>query len=108
METEGAARTWDMRISGTGAREPAGHRLRPNHFLFLAPEGGERTRLGGEMRRGEQLSSWAGMSTDRDATVDDLSEGVFHMPPPLAQARQESHKSRGQAGSPRPSQAHQP
>jgi hypothetical protein len=49
--------TWtrDMRIYGTGAREPAGHRLQPSYFLLPTPEGGEKTRLGGELRREEQL-----------------------------------------------------
>jgi hypothetical protein len=57
----------------------AGHRLQPSYFLFPVPKGGEKTPLGGEMRREEQLLPRAGMSTDRDGTVDDLSEGVFHM-----------------------------
>jgi hypothetical protein len=69
-----------MRKSGTGAGEPAGHRLHLSYFLFPVPEGGEKTRLGGELRREEQLLPRAGMSTDRDGTVDDLSEGVFHLP----------------------------
>jgi hypothetical protein len=71
-----------MRISGTGAREPAGHRLQPTYFLFLVPEGGGKTRLGGEPRREEQLIPRAGMSTDRDGTDDDPSEGFFHLPSP--------------------------
>jgi hypothetical protein len=74
-----------------GAGEPAGHRLHLNyHFLFPTPEGGGKTRLGGEVRREEQLPR-AGMSTDRDGTDEDLSEGFFHMPFPLAPARPESH-----------------
>jgi hypothetical protein len=97
-----------MRTYGTGAVEPAGHRLQLSYFLFLAPEGGEKTRLGGEVRREEQLLPRAGMSTDRDGTDEDMSEGVFHMPSPLAPARPESHGTRGQAGSPRPAQANQP
>jgi hypothetical protein len=92
--------------SGTGAGEPAGHRLRPSYLLFPAPEGGEKTRLGGELRREEQLISRTGMCTDRDGTVDDLSEGVFRLrSPPLVPARPESHRSRGQAGPTRPAQA---
>jgi hypothetical protein len=71
-----------MKISGTGAGEPAGHRLHPSYFFFSAPEGGEKTRLGGELRREEELLPRAGMSTDRDGTDDDLSEGVFHLPFP--------------------------
>jgi hypothetical protein len=71
-----------MRISGTGAGEPAGYRLQPIYFLFSTPEGGGKTRLGGELRREEQLIPRVGMSTDRDGTDDDLGEGVFHMPFP--------------------------
>jgi hypothetical protein len=66
-----------MRKSSTEAGEPAGHRLHPKYFLFPTPEGGEKTRLGGELRREEQLLPRAGMSTYRDGTVDDLSEGEF-------------------------------
>jgi hypothetical protein len=66
-----------MRTSGSGAGEPAGHRFQPSFFLFSAPEGGEKTRLGGELSREEQLISRAGLSTDRDGTDDDLSEGGF-------------------------------
>jgi hypothetical protein len=66
-----------MRKSGSEAGEPAGHRMQPSYFLFLAPEGGEKTRLGGALRREEQPIPRAGMSTDRDGTNDDLSEGVF-------------------------------
>jgi hypothetical protein len=84
-----------MRASGTGAGEPAGHRLQLSYFLFLAPEGGGKTRLGGEVRREEQLLSRAGMSTDRDGSDEDLSEGGFHMPFPLAPTRPESHGTRG-------------
>jgi hypothetical protein len=35
------------------------------------------TRLGGALRREEQLIPRAGLSTDRDGTDDDLSEGGF-------------------------------
>jgi hypothetical protein len=97
-----------MRTSGTGAREPAGHRRRPSYFLFPASEEGGKTRLGGEVRLEEQLLSRAGMSTDRDGTDEDLREGFFHMPFPLAMARPESHGTRGKASSPRPSQDDQP
>jgi hypothetical protein len=51
--------------------------MQPSYFLILAPEGGEKTRLGGALRREEQLIPRAGMSTDRDETDDDLSEGGF-------------------------------
>jgi hypothetical protein len=61
-----------MRISGTGAGEPAGHRMQPSYFLLSAPEGGGKTRLGGELRREKQLIPRAGMSTARDGTDDDL------------------------------------
>jgi hypothetical protein len=81
LETDGA-RTWDMRTSGTGAGEPAGHSVRLSYFLFPAPEGGGKTRLGGEVRREEHLLPRAGRSTDRDGADDDLSEGFFHMPFP--------------------------
>jgi hypothetical protein len=69
--------------------------MQPSYFLFLAPEGGEKTRLGGEMRREEQLLPRAGISTERDGTDDDLCEGAFTCLSPLASARPESHKSRG-------------
>jgi hypothetical protein len=71
-----------MRKSGSGAGEPAGHRLRPSCFLFLAPEGGEKTKLGGELRREGQLISRTGIRKDRVGTVDDHSEGGFHLPSP--------------------------
>ena len=71
-----------MRKSGSEAGEPVGHRLHPRYFLFSTPERGGKTRLGGEVRREEQLIPRAGLSTDRDGTDDDLSEGVFHLPPP--------------------------
>jgi hypothetical protein len=89
-----------MKISSTGAGEPAGHRLQPNRFLFPAPEGGERTRLGGELRREEQLQPRAGISTDRDGTDDDMSEGVFTCLSPLTPGRPALHMSRGHASSP--------
>jgi hypothetical protein len=44
-----------MRKSGTGALEPPGHRLQLSYFLFPSPEGGGKTRLGGEVRREEHL-----------------------------------------------------
>jgi hypothetical protein len=97
-----------MRTSGTGAGEPAGHRLQLSYSLFLAPEVGGKTRLGGEVHREEHLLPRAGMSTDRDGTDEDLSEGVFHVPFSLAPARPESHGTRGQARSPRLAQADQP
>jgi hypothetical protein len=72
-----------MRKSGSEAGEPAGHRLLPTYSLFSAPEGGEKTRLGGALRREKQLIPRAGLSTDRDGTDDDLSEGSFsHAFPP--------------------------
>jgi hypothetical protein len=94
-----------MRTYGTGARDPAGHRLRLSYFLFPAPAGGGNTRLGGEVRREEQLLPRVGKSTDRDGTDEDL--GFFHMPFPLAPARPESHCTRGHARSPRLAQADQ-
>jgi hypothetical protein len=66
-----------MRKSGSGAGEPAGHRPQPSYSLFSAPEGGEKTRLGGELRREERLIPRAGLSTDRGGTDDDLCEGGF-------------------------------
>jgi hypothetical protein len=69
-----------MRISCTRAREPTEHRMQPSYFLFLAPEGGDKTRLSGKLRREEQLLTRTVLCTDRDGTVDDLSEGVFHLP----------------------------
>jgi hypothetical protein len=81
METYGV-RIEDMRNSGSGAGEPAGHRLQPRYFLFPAPAGGEKTKPGGELRREEQLISRTGMCKDRVGTVDDLSEGFFRLPSP--------------------------
>jgi hypothetical protein len=63
-----------------GMSQPAGHGLHPRYFLLPAPEGGEKTRLGGELRREEQLLPRARMSTDRDGTDYDLSEGIVHLP----------------------------
>jgi hypothetical protein len=71
-----------MRTFGTGAGEPAEHRLQLIFLFFPAPEGRGKTRLGGEVRREEQLLSRAGMSMDRDGTYEDLSEGGFHIPYP--------------------------
>jgi hypothetical protein len=78
-----------MRKSGSGAGEPAGHRQQPSYFLFSAREGGEKTRLGGELRGEERLLPRAGLSTDRDGTDDDLSEGGFSLafPPWLVHDR---------------------
>jgi hypothetical protein len=76
LETDGT-RTGDRSKSGSEAGELAGHLLQPSYFLFSAPEGGEETRLGGALRREEQLITRAGMSIDREATDDDLSEGGF-------------------------------
>jgi hypothetical protein len=81
LETD-RTRTGDRRKSGSEARESAEHRLQPSYFSFSAPEGGEKTRLGGELRREEQLIPRAGMSTDRDGTDDDLSEGGFSLASP--------------------------
>jgi hypothetical protein len=69
-------------IFGRGAGEPARHHLHPRYSLFSASEGGGKTKLGGEVRREQQLLPRAGMSTDRDGTDDDLNDGIFHMPFP--------------------------
>jgi hypothetical protein len=97
-----------MRKSDAMAGEPVGHRLQLSYLLFPAPEGGGKTRLGGEVRREKQLLPRTGKRTDRDGTDEDMNEGVFHMPFPLAPARPESHISRGQACSPRPAHADRP
>jgi hypothetical protein len=65
------------------------------NFLFPAPKGGGKTRLGGALRREDQLLPRAGMSTDRDGTDDDLSYGFFTCLSPLAPTRPGSYKSRG-------------
>jgi hypothetical protein len=84
-----------MRKSGSGAGEPPGHRMQPSYFLFSAPEGGEKTRLGGELRREEQRIPRAGLSTDRDGTDDDLSEGVFSPAfPPISGMTGNTHEPR--------------
>jgi hypothetical protein len=97
-----------MRQFGSGAGEPAGHRLQLSYLLVPSPEGGGKTWLGGEVRREEQLLPRAGKSTDRDGADEDMSEAFFHMPFPLAPARPESHGTQGQARSPRPAHADQP
>jgi hypothetical protein len=82
METNGKT-TRDMRKSGSGAGEPSGYRMRPSYFLFPSPAGGEKTKLGGELRREEQLIFRTGMCKDRVGTFDDLSEGgIACLPPP--------------------------
>jgi hypothetical protein len=53
--------------------------MRPSYFLSPAPEGGEETKLSGELRLEEQLPSRTGMCMDRVVTVDHMSEGVFRM-----------------------------
>jgi hypothetical protein len=59
--------------------------MRPSYFLFPGPARGEEIKLGGELRREERLISRTGMCKDRIGTVDDLSEGVFHLPfPPIS------------------------
>jgi hypothetical protein len=63
--------------SCSGVGEPAGHRLQPSYFFFSAPEGGEKTWLGGALRREERLIPRAGLSTDRGETDDELCEGGF-------------------------------
>jgi hypothetical protein len=69
--------------------------MRPSYFLFLAPAGGEKTKLGGELRREERLISRTGMCKDRVGTVDDLSEGVFHLPfPPSSGTTGVAHEQR--------------
>jgi hypothetical protein len=84
-----------MRKYGSGVEVPGGHRLRPNYFLLLALEGGEKTKLRGELRRGEQVTSRTGMCMDRVETVDDLSEGVFRMPfPPSSGTTGVAHEQR--------------
>jgi hypothetical protein len=85
-----------MRKSGTEAGELAGHCLQLSYLLFLAPGGGGKTRLGGEVRREEHLLPRARKSKDRDGTDEEPSEGFFHMPfPLLAPARPESHGTQG-------------
>jgi hypothetical protein len=81
---------------------------RASYLLFPTPEGGGKTRLGGEVRREVQLLPRAGTRKDRDATDEDLSEGGFHMPFPLAPARPELQGTRGHGRSPRPAHADQP
>jgi hypothetical protein len=84
-----------MRISRTGAEEQAKHRLHPSYFLFSTLKGGEKTRLGGELRREERLIPRAGLSTDRDGTIDDLCEGFFsHAFPPSSGTTGVAHEPR--------------
>jgi hypothetical protein len=64
-------------------------------FCFPSPEGGEKTRLGGELRWEEQLLTRTGMCTDRDGIADDLGEGVFHLPfPPISGTTGVAHEQR--------------
>jgi hypothetical protein len=76
LETDGE-RTRDMKKYGTGAGELAGHRLRLYLLSQPIPEGGEKTKLSGELRREEQLIYRTGMCMDRVCTVDVMSEGFF-------------------------------
>jgi hypothetical protein len=78
------------------------------YFLFLAPARGEKAKLGGELRHEERLISRTGMCKDRVGTIDDLSEGGFHLRFPPTLARPESHRSRGQPGPTRPAPADRP
>jgi hypothetical protein len=68
-----------MRTFDTGAREQAGHRLQLSYLLFPVPEGGGKTRLGGEVRREERLLPRAGKSTDRDGTDDGTDHPYDHI-----------------------------
>jgi hypothetical protein len=84
---------------GTKARAPTGHRMRLRHCFFPAPEGGRKTRLGGELRREEQRLSRTGVCVDREGTVDDVSDGGLSPPfPPPTPALQESHMSTCEVG----------
>jgi hypothetical protein len=84
-----------MRIYDTGARERPGYLMQPSPFLIPAPEGGEKTRLGGELRREEQLLTQTGTCMDRDGAVDDTSEGVFYLPfPPSSGTTGVAHEHR--------------
>jgi hypothetical protein len=68
--------------------------MHPSYVLFPTPEGGK-TRLGGKLQREEQLLTRTGMCTDRDGTVDDLSEGVFQLPfPPTSCTTGVAHEQR--------------
>jgi hypothetical protein len=60
------------------------------------------------VRREERLLSRTAICMDRVGIVDDLSEGVFRLPYPLAPAPPESHMSRGQAYPTRQAQADKP
>jgi hypothetical protein len=77
-------------------------------IFFPALEGGEKTRLGDKVRREERLLSRTAMSMDRVRIVDDLSEGAFRLPYPLAPAPPESHMSKCQACPTRQAQADKP
>jgi hypothetical protein len=69
--------------------------MQPSYFLFSALEGGEKTRLGGALRREEQIVPRAGLSTDRDGTDDILSEGVFSLAfPPRSGTTGVAHEPR--------------
>jgi hypothetical protein len=84
--------------SGSEAGEPAGHRLQSSYFLFPAPARGEKAKLGRESRREKRLISLisrAGLSTDRDGTDDDLSEGGFSSAiPPISGTTGVAHEPR--------------
>jgi hypothetical protein len=69
--------------------------MRPIYFLFLAPARGEKTKLGDELRREERLISRTGMCKDRVGTIDDMSEGIFHLrfPPTGVAYKQRSGSS---------------
>jgi hypothetical protein len=67
---------------GAFAREQAGHRLQPSYSLFPAPEGGEKTRLCGELRREEQLLTREVHGSRHDRRRHE--RGVFHLLSPLS------------------------
>jgi hypothetical protein len=66
-----------MSTSGTGVGELAGHRLQLSYFLFPYPEGGGKTRLGGELRREEQLLPRAGKSRIETGPTHICARGFF-------------------------------
>jgi hypothetical protein len=97
-----------MRIYGTGQESELSTVCSLVILSSQPPKEARSNGLGSELRREEQLLTQTGMYTDRDGTVDDVSEGAFHLNSPLAPARPESQKSRGQASPPRRAQAYQP
>jgi hypothetical protein len=64
-------------LGGKRASRTPSTAVQPSYFLFPAPAGGVKAKLGAELRREGRLISRTGMCKDRVGTVDELSERGF-------------------------------